>query len=90
MPKNGFPMPTAKNRFQILKLHPKKHMFKKTNKKKNMVLNQKKKLIILHSIQNHRVMASITGKKYEAKNALQILISVTIQYTYKANKCTEV
>ena len=29
MPKIGFPMPTAKNRFQILNLHPKKHMFKK-------------------------------------------------------------
>ena len=24
MPKNGIPMPTAKNRFQILNLHPKK------------------------------------------------------------------
>ena len=24
MPKNGFPMPTAKKRFQILNLHPKK------------------------------------------------------------------
>ena len=39
MPKNSFPMPTAKNRFQILDLHPKKHVFKK--KKKNIVLNQK-------------------------------------------------
>ena len=29
MPKNGFSMPTAKNRFQILNLHPKKHVFKK-------------------------------------------------------------
>ena len=29
MPKIGFPMPTAKNRFQILNLHPKKHVFKK-------------------------------------------------------------
>ena len=37
MPKNDFPMPTAKNRFQIFNLHPKKHLFKK-----NMVLNQKK------------------------------------------------
>ena len=35
MPKNGFPMPTAKNWFQILNLHPKKHRLKK-----NMVLNQ--------------------------------------------------
>ena len=29
MPKIGFLMPTAKNRFQILNLHPKKHVFKK-------------------------------------------------------------
>ena len=29
MPKIGFPMPTAKTRFQILNLHPKKHVFKK-------------------------------------------------------------
>ena len=36
MPKIGFPMPTTKNRFQILILHPKKHVFKK-----NMVLNEK-------------------------------------------------
>ena len=39
MPKIGFPMPTAKNRFQILKphgTHPKKHVFKK-----NMVLKEK-------------------------------------------------
>ena len=31
MVKIGFPMPTAKNRFQILNLHPKKHVFQ--NKK---------------------------------------------------------
>ena len=30
MPKIGFPMPTAKNRIQILNLHPKKHVLKKT------------------------------------------------------------
>ena len=41
MPKNGFPMPTAKNRFQILNLHPKKHIFNKTKTKKNMVLTGK-------------------------------------------------
>ena len=29
MPKIGFLMPTAKNRFQILNVHPKKHVFKK-------------------------------------------------------------
>ena len=29
MPKNGFPMPTAKNRFQIPNLLPKKHVLKK-------------------------------------------------------------
>ena len=29
MPKIGFPMPSAKNRFQILNLHPKKHVLKK-------------------------------------------------------------
>ena len=40
MPKNDFPMPTAKNLFQILNLHPKKHVFKK-RQKKNMVLNEK-------------------------------------------------
>ena len=34
MPKNGFPKPTAKNRFRILNLHPKKHVFKKTKQKK--------------------------------------------------------
>ena len=39
MPKIGFPMPTAKNRFQILNLHSKKHVLKK--KKKNMVLKEK-------------------------------------------------
>ena len=41
MPKIGFPMPTDKNRFQILNLHPKKHVFKKTKTKKNMVLKEK-------------------------------------------------
>ena len=39
MPKIDFPMPTAKNRFQILNLHPRKHVFKKNEK--NMVLNGK-------------------------------------------------
>ena len=29
MPKNGFPMPTAKDGFHILNLHPKKYIFKK-------------------------------------------------------------
>ena len=29
MPKNGFPIPTAKNGFHILDLHPKKHVFQK-------------------------------------------------------------
>ena len=29
MPKNGFPMPTAKNRFQILNLHPNKYISQK-------------------------------------------------------------
>ena len=36
MPKIGFLMPTAKNRFQILNLHPKKHALKK-----NMILKEK-------------------------------------------------
>ena len=36
MPKIGFPIPTAKNLFQILNLHPKRHVFKK-----NMVLKEK-------------------------------------------------
>ena len=36
MPKNGFPMPTAKNRFQILNLHPQKKYIKK-----NIVLKEK-------------------------------------------------
>ena len=40
MPKIGFLMLTAKNRFQILNLHPKKHIKKKT-RKKNMVLKEK-------------------------------------------------
>ena len=31
--KISFPMPTAKIRFQILNLHPKKHVFKKTGLK---------------------------------------------------------
>ena len=39
MPKNFFPMPTAKNQFQILNLHPKEHIAIK--KKKNMVLKKK-------------------------------------------------
>ena len=30
MPKTGFSMPTAKNRFQILNLHPKKRILKIT------------------------------------------------------------
>ena len=38
MPKIGFPMPTAKNQFQILNLHPKKHV---AIKKKTMVLKEK-------------------------------------------------
>ena len=33
MPKIGFPMPTAKNRFQIPNLHPKKHVLKKNGLK---------------------------------------------------------
>ena len=33
MPKIGFPMPTAKNQFQIHNVHPKKHVFKKKKKK---------------------------------------------------------
>ena len=37
MPKIGFPVPTAKNRFQILNLHPKKHVLKK-----NVVFKVKK------------------------------------------------
>ena len=28
MPKNGFPMPTTKNGFHILNLHPKKYVLK--------------------------------------------------------------
>ena len=31
MPKNGFPMQTAKNEFHIFNLHPKKYIFKKKN-----------------------------------------------------------
>ena len=27
MPKNGFPIPTAKNRFQITNLHPKENIY---------------------------------------------------------------
>ena len=42
MPKIGFPMPTAKNLFQILNLHLKKHLFKK-----NMVLKEKITLVLL-------------------------------------------
>ena len=36
-------MPAAKNRFQILNLHPKKHIFRRRKKhpKKNMVLKEK-------------------------------------------------
>ena len=30
MPKNGFPMPTAKTGFHILNRHPKKYVFKKS------------------------------------------------------------
>ena len=41
MPKNDFPMPTAKNRFQILNLHPKNMYFKKQKTKNNMVINEK-------------------------------------------------
>ena len=44
MLKIGSPMPTAKNRFQILNLHPKKHVLKKKKKKHglktNMHINQ--------------------------------------------------
>ena len=35
MVKIDFPMPTAKNRFQILNLHPKKLVFKKKTWSKN-------------------------------------------------------
>ena len=34
MPKNGFPLLIGKKRFQILNLHPKKHIFNKKNKRK--------------------------------------------------------
>ena len=41
MPKISFPMPTAKNRFQILNVHPIKNVFKKKAKNKNQVLKEK-------------------------------------------------
>ena len=41
MPKIGFPMPTAKKRFQILNLHPKKHIASYLFFFKNMVLKEK-------------------------------------------------
>ena len=37
MPKNSFPIPTAKNGFQIFNLHPKKVISKKKKKKKNLM-----------------------------------------------------
>ena len=41
MLKIGFPMPTAKNRFQILNLHHKKHILKKHSLKTNIyAINQ--------------------------------------------------
>ena len=42
MLKIGFPMLTAKNRFQILILHPKKRVFKKKNTKKKHGFKGKK------------------------------------------------
>ena len=47
MPKNGFPMPTAKNQFQILNLHPKKHVFKTKIETKKHDLKQNITLITL-------------------------------------------
>ena len=51
MPKNGFSMPTAKNRFQILNLHPKKHVLKKNS----------------HKGKNYRKNLSICKKKMQEK-----------------------
>ena len=41
MPKNGFLMPTAKNRFQILNLHPKKTYILENKTKKQHGLKGK-------------------------------------------------
>ena len=42
MSKNGFPKPIAKNRYRILNLLPKKHVFKKTKQKKKHGLKKEK------------------------------------------------
>ena len=39
MPKNGYPMPTPLNQFQILNLRPKKHVFKKKGLKRKKLPN---------------------------------------------------
>ena len=68
MPKNGFPMPTAKNRFQILNLHPKKHIFEK-----KMVLNQKITPVGANKIGFYGNRLGFTGKlRSTAKNGFQI------------------
>ena len=46
MPKIGFPMLIAKNRFQILNLHPKKHVLKKK------VLKEKVTVILFFKLTN--------------------------------------
>ena len=48
MPKIGFPMPTAKNRFQILNLHPKKHILLK--KKHGLKVKKIPKIILINKL----------------------------------------
>ena len=60
MLKIGFPMPTAKNRFQILNLHPKKRTFKKTWSKNEYAINQYPiYLSIFYTIQFHYDLLSL-------------------------------
>ena len=50
MPKIGFPMPTAKNQFQILNLHPKNMYLKKPERKKKHGLKGKNYHIYIYIV----------------------------------------
>ena len=67
MLKIGFPTPTPKNRFQILNLHPKKHI-KKT-------WSSRRKLPFLHSFSSENVLyiKKISVRKLSVDDVMPVL-----------------
>ena len=64
MPKNGFSMPTAKNGFHILNLHPKKYVLKKKKKKKKLMEKIQIKYILCIKYFRSQEKATHSDKKH--------------------------